>query len=101
MEKKISLRIAQEELNRINGNIDELEEALLGLIGESSHVAELLMGDLTKQAKQAQRIVDLAGYTNDEELLADFMQSKAGKKTIVDWHKKHGLDCVSMGMAGN
>lgn len=99
--KRPSVESAQEELNMINKRIDELEEALLGLIGESSHVAEVLMGDLIKQAKQAQRVVDLAGYTNDEELLADFMQSKAGKETIVDWHKKHGLDCVPMGKAGN
>lgn len=100
MEKRLSVETAQEELNLINRNLDELEEALLGLIGAPSYVAELLMGDLIKQAKQAQRVVDLAGYTNDEELLADFMQSKAGKKTIVDWHKKHGLDCVPMGMGG-
>lgn len=88
MEKKISLRIAQEELNRINGNIDELEEALLGLIGAPSHVAEVLMGDLIKQGKAAQRVLDMAGYTSDEELLADFMQSPAGQEKIAELHKQ-------------
>lgn len=92
MEKRLSVETAQEELNQINRNLDELEEALLGLIGAPSHVAEVLMGDLIEQAKQAQRIVDLAGYTNDEELLADFMQSKAGKK-LAELHKR--------GKAGN
>ena len=46
------------------------------------------MGDLIKQAKQAQRIVDLAGYTSDEELLADFMQSPAGQEKIAELHKQ-------------
>jgi hypothetical protein len=92
MEKRLSVETAQEELNLINRNLDELEEALLGLIGEPSHVAEVLMGDMIKQAKHAQRIVDFAGYADEDSLLADFMQSKAGKK-LAELHKR--------GKAGN
>lgn len=86
--KRPSVESAQEELNMINKRIDELEEALLGLIGAPSHVAEVLMGDLIKQGKAAQRVLDMAGYTSDEELLADFMQSPAGQEKIAELHKQ-------------
>lgn len=88
MEKeKISLRTAYEELKRIHKDLGESEDALQKMVGES-HVADLLIGDLIKQAGEAQRIVDLAGYRSYEELLADFMQSPAGQEKIAELHKR-------------
>lgn len=73
MDKRISLRTAYEELERIHKDLGESEEALQQMAGES-HVADLLIGDLIKQTREAQRIVDLAGYRSYEELLADYLK---------------------------
>jgi hypothetical protein len=73
MEKRLSLNTAREELDRIHGNIDELQEALLDLIGKPSYVADVLLGALCQEARAAQRVVDRAGYRDYEELLADYM----------------------------
>jgi hypothetical protein len=73
MDKRMSLGTAYEELKRIHKDLGESEDALQKMVGES-HVADLLIGDLIKQAGEAQRIVDLAGYESYEELLADYMK---------------------------
>jgi hypothetical protein len=76
MEKKISVGMAQYELNIINKNLDELQEALLGLIEKPCYVAEVLMGAMIKEAKQAGRTLAMAGYVNEDDLLADYMDSQ-------------------------